>query len=121
MKKELKEFIKKNKLSDDDILKLISKKEEAEEEDIMDESEEDNESESQSDSTEEETDEKEAETKPASKKVKKEGSIIQISQDELAKLVNQQLEKVLKEKKRVPRANQINKDFKANEWGLRTN
>ena len=71
MKKELKEFIKKNKLSDDDILKLISKKEEAEEEDIMDESEEDNESESQSDSTEEETDEKEAETKPLLRKLKK--------------------------------------------------
>jgi len=121
MKKELKEFIKKNKLSDDDILKLISKTQEtqeAEETDVMNEEDEDNESENQPDSNSKEVDEK-AEKKPASKK-KEVSDDKPLTKDDISKLVAEQLEKVLKEKKSLPRANQVDKNWKANEWGLRT-
>jgi hypothetical protein len=122
MKKELKEYIKKNKLSDEDILKLLSSKpteetNETEETDVKDESEDENESENQSDSnSKKEIDDKKAEKKPA---LKKEESKT-FTQEDIAKLVAEQVEKALKQKKSLPKGNQVDKNFKPNEWGLRT-
>lgn len=118
MKKELKNYIKTQKLSDDDILKLLqtSKSSESEDKDVKDEPEDQEEAETESASENKETPVK-ADNQTAEKKESDEKAPLKA--EDIAKLVEKAVADALKkEKKSAPRPN--NPIVKPNQWGLRT-
>jgi hypothetical protein len=116
MKKELKEFIKAKKLSDESILKLLqatanTPAEETSEPDVKDEADDKNESESQPDSKK--TDES-AEKPPAEKKEADKPAAFDIE-----KVVAEAVAKALRQERKKDAPQPHPSQYKPNEWGIR--
>jgi hypothetical protein len=120
MKKELKEYIKSNKLSDDDILKLISIKSPPPESDVKDE---DEESETQTDSEESEEADSGIAKESDDKSTLTKDSIEKMIADSIAKALGDTVKespKVDVKKKTAPRPQPpSNQPIKSNQFGIR--